>query len=51
MALLLAERTGLPIFLQDGEAPGPAEVETEPAIPEVYRETLTALGLLADASD
>ncbi|MDE2694999.1 MAG: hypothetical protein OXH97_00580 [Chloroflexota bacterium] len=51
VALLLAERTRLPIFLQDGEAVAPEDVEAEPAIPEVYRETLTALGLLADASD
>ena len=51
VALLLAERTGLPILLQelpDRAAEGaPAESE----IPEVYRETLAALGLLAEASD
>ena len=51
VALLLAERTGLPILLQEGAAiAGAGEVTSDP-IPEVYRETLAALGLIGDAPD
>lgn len=51
VALLLAERTGLPILLQEGAAAAGDTEETPTAIPEVYRETLAALGLLGDAPD
>ncbi len=51
VSLLLAERTGLPILLQE-LTDRPAEAApAESEIPEVYRETLAALGLLAEAPD
>ena len=56
VALLAAQRLGLPILFRrggSGGAPAPDEESGEPArtaVPEVYRETLAALGLLGDAS-
>ena len=55
VALLAAERIGLPILLRSG----PAGAETAPrtadpaptGIPDVYRETLAELGLLGGAPD
>lgn len=51
VALLLAERTGLPILLQELTDRAAEAAPAESEIPEVYRETLAALGLLAEASD
>ena len=51
VALLLAERTGLPILLQEGAAAARGGEATPTAIPDVYRDTLTALGLLGEAPD
>ena len=48
VALLLAERTRLPILLLSDRQDAARAPAT--AIPEVYRETLSALGLLGDAS-
>ena len=51
VALLLAERTRLPILLlSDRERREEATGAPATAIPEVYRETLSALGLIGDAS-
>ena len=51
VALLLAERTGLPILLQDGAGDAGDDSVTSTTIPEVYRETLAGLGLLGGAPD
>ena len=56
VALLAAERIGLPILLQPaggGSEPPqlPAAAPAQTAIPEVYRETLAELGLLEGTPD
>ncbi len=55
VALLAAERIGLPILLQSGasggELPQQAAAPAPTGIPDVYRETLAELGLLEGAPD
>lgn len=51
VALLLAERTGLPILLLDSAGASGGDAVASTAIPEVYRETLAGLGLLGESPD